>query len=150
MMLRKLAMLTMAMALSGCISQSQVQSKYVKAQGLCRVEASSAIIEGDSNQSVGKAFSDCMRTAGWNVASPKTGAVTTNPPSGSPSTDPIASAAKPTQPTAAANPPSGAPSVKPSAAAARAPVAEPTAIYSPARPVNTPVPEYGTGGGRNF
>lgn len=149
-MLRKLAMLSMAMALSACISQSQVQSKYVKAQGLCRVEASSAIIEGDSNQSVGKAFSDCMRTAGWNVASPKTGAVTTNPPSGSPSTDPIASAAQPApaQPTAAANPPSGAPSVKPSAA--RAPVTRPTTTYSPARPTNTPAPEYGTGGGRNF
>lgn len=159
-MFRNLGFLALAMAVSGCISQSQIQSKYIKSQNLCRAESTVAL-ESDSNASIGTAFSECMHKAGWNVASPKTGAVTNNPPSGSPSTNPIASAAKPAQPenAALANPPSGAPSVKPSAAVATtaAPVPAPAAnvpaaaTYQPARPAATTVdPSFGSGAGRQF
>lgn len=152
--------------LSGCISQSDIQASYVKSQNQCRTEATKAAITEDNQASLGVAFSRCMIKSGWNVASPKTGvAAATNPPSGSPSTNPIASSAKtvPPENTAAANPPSGAPSVKPSASvassapaptAAPAPSAAPaTATYQPARPssaASTSSPTYGSGAGRNF
>lgn len=153
--------------LSGCISQSDIQASYVKSQNQCRTEAARATVTGDSQASLGAAFSRCMIKAGWNVASPKTGvAAATNPPSGSPSTNPIASAARtaPAENTAAANPPSGAPSVKPSASvasssapattAAPAPSTAPaTATYQPARPssaATSDLPSYGSGAGRNF
>lgn len=148
-MLRKIFLIGCALALSGCISQSQIQSKYVKSQGLCRVEASKLFTSKEGaapdGQAVGAAFSDCMNKAGWRVASPKPPQVATgpvpNPPSGSPSTDPIASAASaPTQTaggispsegtatlvrgphtvpgTTTVYPPTGAPSTSPSAATA--------------------------------
>lgn len=158
-------LLVVTLVLSGCISQSDIQASYVKSQNECRREATKAAITEDSQASLGAAFSRCMIKAGWNVASPKTGvAAATNPPSGSPSTNPIASAARtaPPENTAAANPPSGAPSVKPSAsvasstapAATPAPAAAPaTATYQPARPssaASTSSPTYGSGAGRNF
>lgn len=149
------------LALSGCISQSDIQASYVKSQNQCRREATRTAITEDNQASLGATFSRCMIKSGWNVASPKTGvAAATNPPSGSPSTNPIASAARtaPPENTAAANPPSGAPSVKPSASVASssapAPSAAPaTATYQPARPssaATTSAPTYGSGAGRNF
>lgn len=166
-MFRKQWIVLVALALSGCISQSDIQASYVKSQNECRREATRTAITEDNQTSLGATFSRCMIKAGWNVASPKTGvAAATNPPSGSPSTNPIASAARtaPVENTAAANPPSGAPSVKPSASvapssapattAAPAPSAAPaTATYQPARPssaASTSSPTYGSGAGRNF
>lgn len=167
--LPNLFLLAATLLLSGCISQSDIQASYVKSQNECRREATKAAITEDNQASLGVAFSRCMIKAGWNVASPKTGvAAATNPPSGSPSTNPIASAARtaPVENTAAANPPSGAPSVKPSAsvasssapattaAPAPAPSAAPaTATYQPARPssaASTSAPSFGSGAGRNF
>jgi hypothetical protein len=99
-MLRNIFMTGCVLVLSGCSSQSQIQSKYVKSQSLCRAEAAK-LFSGNSNaapdgQAVGAAFSECMNKAGWRVATPKSPQVASgpvpNPPSGSPSTDPIASA----------------------------------------------------------
>jgi hypothetical protein len=158
-MFRKVSLVMVAaVALSGCLSQSQIQGKYVKAQNQCRTESSKALV-GNDQSAVGAAFSECMNKAGWHVSSPKTSVVTNNPPSGSPSTNPIASAAKtvPVENTAAANPPSGAPSVKPSAAVGAVTVPAPAAnvpagaTYQPARPISSgAAPGYGGGAGRQF
>ena len=157
-MFRNLTVLGLAFAVAGCISQSQIQSKYIKSQNLCRSESTLAV-GGANDAGIGAAFSNCMHKAGWNVASPKTGVVTNNPPSGSPSTNPIASASRaaPSENAATANPPSGAPSVKPSAAVGTSAVPAPAAsapagaTYQPARPTTSgAAPSYGGGAGRQF
>lgn len=147
-MFRNLGIASLALIVSGCLAQSQIQAKYIKVQNACREESSRIAGKTNDQTALGTAFSQCMNKAGWHVASPKTGVASNNPPSGSPSTNPSAATA------VAANPPSGAPSVKPSAAAASVPaptpVAEPTATYQPARPVTNTSPAYGAGAGRNF
>lgn len=153
-MQRKILMLPLVLALAGCISQSDIQAKYVKQQNVCRGEASrfvsslgASAATPDGQSAAGVQFSECMNKSGWRVAMPKPGPTPTgpapNPPSGSPSTDPIASigrqvpaenptatrpvAQQPPQQVAtgpAPNPPSGSPSTNPIAAAKASPPAE--------------------------
>jgi hypothetical protein len=149
MQTRPFIIVALALALSGCMNQSQIQSKYVKSQKTCRAETAKLFSGTGANApdglAVGAAFSDCMNKAGWRVATPKPPQVATgpvpNPPSGSPSTNPIASAtAAPTETAGGISPsegtatlirapqtvpgsttvypPTGAPSTSPSAATA--------------------------------
>lgn len=164
-MFRNSLMLLSAVALTGCLAQSNVQSKYMAQQDECRghVQSTLAVLTGPDNNlgsgqppsgsgSAVQQFSDCMNKTGWHVSVPKPGSTTVvvnNPPSGSPSTNPHAAAAvapAPTQTTtvynppapgqtAVVSPPSGAPSTNPSAAAAR--VAPPVTTVEPAAPVAT-------------
>lgn len=153
-MFRRIVWLGLAALTSGCIAQSEIQGKYAKSQNLCREESARLAGAAGNQAAVGGMFSACMNKAGWHVATPQTGVVAANPPTGSPSTNPSAATAvagsPPAAPGAAANPPSGAPSVKPSAATSSPPAAPPVATYQPARPGVSSAPDYGTGGGRNF
>jgi hypothetical protein len=156
-MFRSFLILSSLALLTGCLSQSQIQSKYVKSQAICRAETAKLFSSGegatvaDGQGSIAAKFSECMSGAGWHLSSAKPGVPQpTNPPTGSPSTNPSAatSVARTTPPQ---NPPSGAPSVNPSAAAAKqVPATSPATIGQPARPVSVPNAPYGTGGGRNF
>lgn len=178
-MYRNLISVCSVFALSGCMAQSNIQSKYMSQQDECRGHTQSimGIFTGADNTlgsgqpPVGSGptvqkFSECMNKSGWHVSTPKTGGtppvVAQNPPTGSPSTNPSAAtavaappqtaSAQPAQ-TAIVSPPSGAPSTNPSAAAARVvtPVDQPpVATYQPARPVSTPPVSYGQGAGRQF
>lgn len=157
-------MILSALALTGCMAQSSIQSKYMSQQDECRghVQSTLAIFTGAGNTlgsgqpstgagSAVQQFSDCMNKTGWHVSVPKAGSTTVvvnNPPSGSPSTNPHAAAAVAPAPaqttvynppapgqTAVVSPPSGAPSTNPSAAAAR--VAMPVTTVEPAAPIAT-------------
>lgn len=101
-------MVTAAVVLTGCINQSAIQAKYTREQDQCRDQVSHMLAAGQpaQNAAVAARFSDCMNRSGWHVPVPKPGQVATgpvpNPPSGSPSVNPIASAARvPVQGTAA-------------------------------------------------
>jgi hypothetical protein len=103
-MKHNLTILMAALMLGGCVSQSQIQSEYVAQQNACRSEAArfleaarGATIGMEDKTAAGTYFSECMNKAGWRVAVPKPGGQMAqgpvpNPPSGSPSTNPIASA----------------------------------------------------------
>lgn len=160
----KLIILSAVFLLTGCVNQSQIQAKYVKSKNLCRLETGRLFAGSDSlgnsadaQAAVNNSFTECMTKAGWRA--PKAGtqvAQTTNPPSGSPSTNPSAAAArqrpaenppvgaqaqpqatvqpKPQQVAQTQNPPSGAPSTNPSAAAAAKQA--PQQMQSQAQPVD--------------
>ena len=173
-MLRNLLIVSTVLVVSGCLSQSQIQSKYMSSQSDCRTETARLLSSSDgaTNPEQGQAavatgFSDCMTKSGWHLTTQKPGtAVAQNPPTGSPSTNPSAATSAvrtvpaqnpPAQTAAAENPPSGAPSVNPiaSAASIRPAVAPsagtaPLATYQPARPTSVAAPSYGTGAGRSF
>lgn len=99
------------LALSGCLAQSSVQSKYMTAEADCRDEAqdkaresqkraarnyemakeSGTIVANDPQNDpayvLGASFSDCMHKAGWKVTTPKDPVVVAgpvNPPVGAP------------------------------------------------------------------
>ena len=70
-----LGLLFLPLALSACLSQSNVQANYVAQQRLCqeasRVAAQDAV-DGVENAPISVSqFAKCMRQAGWNVAMPK-------------------------------------------------------------------------------
>lgn len=121
----------------GCVSHSRVQARYEEEQNLCRIAATAIAPAAESDATVvGSRFSECMNKLGWHVPAPKPATppsagggtqVVQNPPSGSPSTNPIASARP--QPAAAIAPVA---SPAPATAAVAAP---PVARYQPARPL---------------
>lgn len=95
----------MAVLLTGCMAQSQIQSQYIDQQDTCRVEASRRLAgnvlapNADGQASAGLYFSECMNKAGWRVSMPKPAQTAQgpvpNPPTGSPSTNPIAATSAP-------------------------------------------------------
>ncbi|MFZ4540640.1 MAG: hypothetical protein ACOYNL_02370 [Rickettsiales bacterium] len=143
-MLRNVLIISCVFALTGCLSQSQVQAKYAHSQNICRVQTAQLFASNESlansldgQAQAGSAFGECMTKAGWRVATPKPAQPGTQvaqyPPSGAPSTNPSASvssarvrpAENPPQQGQALvtaqqqTPPSGAPSTGPTAAAAK-------------------------------
>ena len=101
--------------LSGCLAQSKVQGKYMESQEGCRNETARSVAGGETSRPVSEnqvspiaqRFSDCMTKEGWHLATPKPGGtvVVSNPPTGSPSTNPHAAlSARPSYPPASAYP----------------------------------------------
>lgn len=140
-MKHKIIMLSGALALGSCMSQSDIQASYVDKMNDCRSYATSAVPVGSAQSAaLGAQFSECMNKSGWHVSVPKTGGA---PP--------------PTN--VAQNPPTGAPSTNPSATIGARPVPPvqaqtvqqpPAAAYQPARPVGVAGAPYGQGAGRQF
>lgn len=100
-----LSLSTLALVLSGCLAQSQIQSKYMSREADCREEAQNRVANSpqtgmstlgydtriETAYTLSSGFSDCMNKQGWKVAVPKAPApapgnvaVVTPPPSGAP------------------------------------------------------------------
>lgn len=137
-MKRNLLLLSLVMALAtGCMNQSQIQSKYTNAKNNCRGDDTmwkglqTTQMRAEANMPV-TGYSNCLLQAGWHVAQPKGTAVASNyPPSGAPSTNPsasISSARRTAQPDTAA----------------------PARSYQPARPPEVQAAPYGQGAARKF
>ncbi len=143
----------MAVALAGCVSHSDVQSKYIAQQNECRASALAldaaagdplqAIAAEEINSTIAKQFSECMNKAGWHVAAPKLPAPA--PPAAAP---PAKAAAAPAAPVAttptAATPTAAMPPLNPPVPAQGA------TTYPLARPEGAAEVPYGTGAGRQF
>jgi hypothetical protein len=76
------AVVAMSCMLTGCLAQSQIQSKYMDSQEDCRNETARSVNGGETARPVSESqtspiaqrFSDCMTKEGWHLSTPKPGA----------------------------------------------------------------------------
>ena len=97
---RAVAVTVLALLLSGCLAQSQIQGKYMDSQEDCRNQTANSVMGGETARPVSETqatpiaqrFSDCMTKEGWHLSTPKPGtAVAANtPPANMGSTFPYA------------------------------------------------------------
>ncbi len=156
-----LGLLFLPLALSACLSQSNVQANYVAQQLLCQESsrvAAQETVDGVENAPISVSqFAKCMRQAGWNVAMPKAPAPTqpaaAQPVQQQPQQQPVAAPqAQPVAPQEQAPPMAQQQSPAPVAATPQA-QAQPSsgaAVYQPARPAGAADVYYGSGAGRQF
>lgn len=152
-----------ALALSGCLAQSNIQARYNTEQSECRDDAEANIMkydataanEKDRNAQLVTLFSDCMAKKGWQVAKPRR-RPTTDGPHGP--LDPYPSTAATA---AAARQPQGQPQQSTQSPISQRPVQTTTTPLSPSGgmpPLSQPESpahyqpynSYTNGAGRNF